>query len=87
MKVLELFSVDTYKLGGEVKGLNPSWGEAVFCIENVEKDDLDKISVELTIKDAFPWSRVPGAEKTKRMVEIVTCKVEFQRILSRAEMR
>ena len=45
------FSVDTYKLGGEVKGLNPSWGEAVFCIKDVEKDDLDKISVELTIKD------------------------------------
>ena len=45
------FSVDTHKLGGEVKGLNPSWGEAVFCIENVEKDDLDKISVEITIKD------------------------------------
>ena len=43
--------------------------------------------VQFTIKDAFPWSRVPGAEKTKRMVEIVTCKVEFQIILLRAEMR
>ena len=43
--------------------------------------------VQLTIKEAFPWSRVPGAQKTKRMVEIVTWKVEFQRILSRAEMR
>ena len=43
--------MDTHKLGGEVKGLNPSWGEAVFCIENVEKDDLDKISVEITVKD------------------------------------
>ena len=27
---------------------------------------------KLTIKEAFPWSRVPGAQKTKRMVEIVT---------------
>ena len=43
--------------------------------------------VQLTIKEAFPWSLVPGAEKTKRMVEIVTFKVEFQIILLRAEMR
>ena len=43
--------------------------------------------MQLTIKDAFPCSRVPGAQKTKRMVEIVTWKVEFQMILLRAEMR
>ena len=40
--------------------------------------------MQLTIKDAFPWSRVLGAEKTKRMVEIVTWKVEFQMIPLRA---
>ena len=51
------------------------------------QDQMINKFVELTIKDAFPWSRVPGAQKTKRMVEIVTCKVEFQRILLRAEMR
>ena len=43
--------------------------------------------VQFTIKDAFPCSRVPGAQKTKRMVEIVTCKVEFQMIPLKAEMR
>ena len=43
--------------------------------------------VQFTIKEAFPWSRVPGAQKTKRMVEIVTCKVEIQMILLRTEMR
>ena len=43
--------------------------------------------MQLTIKDAFPWSRVPGAQTTNRMVEIVTCKVEIQMILLRTEMR
>ena len=46
------FTVDTHKLEEDVKGnFNPNWGEVMFPIENVEKDELNNISVEITIKD------------------------------------
>ena len=32
--------------------LNPNWGDGLmFCIENVEKNELNDISVEINIKD------------------------------------
>ena len=47
------FTVSTHKLEGDVKGKqNPNWGDGLmFCIENVEKAELNNISVEININD------------------------------------
>ena len=69
--------------GGQGEQEHGAGGQHLGC----PQDEMINKFVQLTIKDAFPWSLVPGAQKTKRMVEIVTWKVDFHRILLRAETR